>query len=190
MMKMRKLIPLVSLFLAVSASAYAQIDFSTQNDELIISGNSERANSETVCMLLKKGITYDDFLKTGKENAILRFYQSPTDESGNYSFTCKLTSAMEYGSYVVIVDDGTYKEYAEYEYVAEEDRELNSAIKQLRAAENADAVKKILTENKTLFGITKDYTESQWNIISKALLGDCPGLTLDNIEEKIAISKL
>jgi len=185
MMKLRKLIPLISLFLTVSASAYAQIELGTQNDVLTISGKSDRANSETVCMLLKKGVAYEDFLKTGKENDVLWFYQSPTDVNGSYSFTYNLTSGIEYGNYIVIVDDGTYKEYAEYEYVAQEDRALNAVVKELRKAENADAVKKILQDNKALLGITKSYTESQWNIIAKKLLADCPKLTLDNVETYI-----
>ncbi len=184
-MKKIKAAAIAAIICAFTATAYAELDLSTSSDTLTISGNSARANSETVCMILNEGVSYNDFVKGAATDKILYFYQTSTDSDGGYRFDFNLSDEMDYGNYVVIVDDGEYKEYTTYTHVAEEDRELYEVVTLLNEAKNSDTVKKILKANEDLLDINKSYSESQWNAISKRLLSYCGKLTLDNIDNYI-----
>ena len=187
-MKIAKTAATLLLAMSVSVQAFAQIGLNTSGKLLTISGSSNVANTETVLVVLKEGITSTDYKQNPSPDKIEYFWQGTTDENGKYSFTMYLDGKMEYGEYLVMLGDGVYSEEKTYTYVSEENRDKQAVIELLNSAVNSDTIKGILQNNTSTLGITGISTDTQWNSVSKTLLGSVGAFKLDNIDTYISLA--
>lgn len=185
-MRLHKTAAALILALSMSIEAFAAVNLKADRTLLTISGSSQKPNTETVLIVLKKGITSDSYKASPSADKIEYFWQGTTDDKGNYSFTMYLDENMEYGDYIVTLGDGEYGEEEKYTHVKESDRPKLEVVKLLNGAVNADTIKAILKNNTQLLGINTYMTEAQWNSVSKELLGKAGSFTIDNVNSYVS----
>lgn len=178
----------VTALFSISVTAHAGIQMTADGSYLIVSGDGAAADTETVLIMLKKGVSAAGFLSSPQDSDIEYFWQTISDNNGGWSFSVFLDDGLDHGDYEVIVSDGNYSEQAVYHHVAENNRAKNEIAQRLNAAKNADELKAVLMENSAALGLF-GYTGDGWNVLAKTLMNSVGSFTYSNLDALISSAK-